>query len=51
MPSHTDAKKIWDSGKEQQRLNAERIRRQKMNADGTLKSFDEGYGTKKKKKK
>lgn len=51
MPGYTDSKRIWEAAKEQQRLNAERIRRQKMNADGTLKSFDEGYGTKKGRKK
>tara|TARA_R100000655_G_scaffold19830_1_gene41201 strand:- start:54 stop:206 length:153 start_codon:yes stop_codon:yes gene_type:complete len=50
MPGYTDTKREWESAKEQQRLNAERIRRQKMNADGTLKSFEQGYGTKKKKK-
>tara|TARA_R100000664_G_C2698312_1_gene99661 strand:- start:469 stop:621 length:153 start_codon:yes stop_codon:yes gene_type:complete len=45
MPNYKDAKQIWESAKEQQRLNAERLRRKKMNADGTLKSFNEGYGT------
>ena len=45
MPSYDDAKREWESAKEMQRRNAERIRRQKMNADGTLKEFNEGYKT------
>ena len=45
MPGYNDAKREWESAKEMQRQNAERIRRQKMNADGTLKGFDEGYKT------
>ena len=48
MGEYNDKKKEWESAKEMQRQNAERIRRKKMNADGTLKSFNEGYGTNKK---
>ena len=45
MGEYNDKKKEWESAKEMQRRNAERLRRQKMNADGTLKGFDEGYKT------
>ena len=45
MPGYNDAKQEWNSAKEMQRRNAERIRRKKMNADGTQKGFDEGYKT------
>ena len=45
MGEYNDAKQEWNSAKEMQRRNAERLRRQKMNADGTLKGFDEGYKT------
>ena len=45
MPGYNDAKKEWDSAKEMQRMNAERIRRKKMNADGTQKGFNDGYKT------
>ena len=45
MPGYNDAKREWESAKEMQRRNAERIRRQKMNADGTLKGVDAGYKT------
>ena len=45
MGEYNDAKKEWESAKEMQRLAAERARRRKMNADGTLKEFNEGYKT------
>ena len=45
MGEYDIKKKEWESAKEMQRRNAERIRRQKMNADGTLKSFHDGYGS------
>tara|TARA_R100001443_G_scaffold25962_1_gene39094 strand:+ start:1084 stop:1227 length:144 start_codon:yes stop_codon:yes gene_type:complete len=45
MGEYNDAKQEWNSAKEMQRQNAERIRRQKMNADGTLKGFEQGYKT------
>ena len=45
MGEYNDKKKEWESAKEMQRLNAERIRRQKMNADGTSKGFEQGYKT------
>ena len=45
MGEYNDAKQEWNSAKEMQRRNAERLRRKKMNADGTSKGFDEGYKT------
>ena len=45
MGEYDIKKKEWESAKEMQRRNAERLRRQKMNADGTLKSFHDGYGS------
>tara|TARA_B100000902_G_C26650579_1_gene593577 strand:+ start:193 stop:351 length:159 start_codon:yes stop_codon:yes gene_type:complete len=45
MGEYNDAKRMADEAKELQRQNAERLRRKKMNADGTLKGFDDGYAT------
>ena len=45
MGEYNDKKKEWESAKEMQRQNAERLRRKKMNADGTSKGFEQGYKT------